>query len=150
MGDGDELRQLLDTLSRLRTQGELRPILVEGKKDEAALRALGFREMILRLNKGLSLLTFCEELKIHHDSVIILFDWDRTGSKLTRLVSGYLESLCMNYDTRFRKELEGLCKTRVKDVEGILPYIYDLLEDMKLPCPVEDLISSYEQGLVLA
>ena len=149
MNPETELRQLLKLLSTLRREATNSPIIVEGKKDERALRGLGFDGEIVQLNKGSSLLNFCDELKTRYEKVIVLCDWDRTGGKLTRKLSTYFDSLDMDYDTELRKKLIFLGKKRIKDVEGILSYTFDLLRQLRLPCKVGELITRYEEGKIL-
>lgn len=144
-----ELKQLLELLGTLRKEAAQSPIIVEGKKDERSLRALGFDGEIVQLNKGLSLLNFCDELKKRYEKVIILCDWDRTGGKITRKLATYFDSLDMDYDVELRKKLIFLGKKRIKDVEGILSYISDLLRQLRLPCKVGELITRYEDGKIL-
>ena len=144
-----ELKQLLELLGTLRKEAAQSPIIVEGKKDERSLRALGFDGEIVQLNKGVSLLNFCDELKERYEKVIILCDWDRTGGKIARKLATYFDSLDMDYDVELRKKLIFLGKKRIKDVEGILSYISDLLRQLKLPCKVGELITRYEDGKIL-
>ncbi|HID72189.1 MAG TPA: hypothetical protein EYP29_05555 [Thermoplasmata archaeon] len=143
-----KLREMLDLLSRLRNEGGSCPIIVEGKKDVRSLRSLGFEGEILQLNRGKSLLHFCEELKLKYEKVIILCDWDRTGGRLTHSLTTYLENLGVDYDTHLRKELIFISKKRMKDVEGMLSYITDLLNELNLSYEIHEIITLYEKGKI--
>ena len=149
MNAEEKLRQFLELLSTLRTEAAKTPIIVEGKKDVAALRALGFESEIVQLNRGLPLLTFCERLARDHDRVIILCDWDRTGGKITRHLINYFDSLDVDYDIAIRRELIFVGRRHVKDVEGIHSYITELLIQLKLPCELRDLVTLYENRKIL-
>ena len=54
-----KLQELFDELI---LTNETTPIIVEGKNDEAALRKIGAKGDIIRLNIGQSILNFCEEI----------------------------------------------------------------------------------------
>ena len=68
------------------------PIIVEGKKDIAALRKLGFEGTIEQLNRGWDLDRFCTYLYETYGTrneqggaaIELLMDWDRTGGRLQR------------------------------------------------------------------
>jgi len=146
----DELKQILKLLSELREESVTSPIIVEGKKDERALRTLGFGGTILQLNRGLSVVNFCDELKARYEKVIILCDWDRTGGKLASKLSSCLANLGMEYDIELRREIIFLAKKRIKDVEGILSYVSDLLRELQISCEFDELITKFEEGKILS
>ena len=77
------------------------PIIVEGKKDTAALRKLGFSGTIEQLNRGWDLDRFCTFLFEKYGTrnsqggaaVELLMDWDRTGGRLQKTLIGKLQAL---------------------------------------------------------
>ncbi|MFH1788244.1 MAG: toprim domain-containing protein [Candidatus Altiarchaeota archaeon] len=112
----DDVRSLLDELS-----GYVRePVIVEGAKDEDALKAAGF-ENIIRLNKGGSLLDAVESLQ-HLDRVVILTDLDQEGKilrkKLLKLFGPY-----GIHETKRPREI--LAQLRLSHVEGLKSLLKD-------------------------
>ena len=71
------------------------PVIVEGPKDERALRALGFSGTIEKVNRGW---TRSKLIAYLHDtygtrniidkgpSIIVAMDWDRTGGQLQKFL----------------------------------------------------------------
>ena len=54
-------------------------VLVEGRRDEIALRALGFTGPIEKLNRGWPVEKIIAYIDEKYESCILLMDWDRTG-----------------------------------------------------------------------
>ena len=114
----DRLEAVESILERLRKENKETPIIVEGKRDEESLRALGFTGEIIRINRGKSIVATCEGLA-GRGKVILLFDWDRKGAELTRAFGDALRQEGIEYDTRMRSELAVLVKKDIKDVESL-------------------------------
>lgn len=91
-----KLQELFDELI---LTNETTPIIVEGKNDEAALREIGAKGEIIRLNIGQSILNFCEDIARTYEEVVILPDWDDKGKQL------------------FKKLKDAFKYTRVKPIE---------------------------------
>ena len=147
----EKLIQLLDILLKIRSEAEAEGaiIMVEGKKDIAALSALGFQGEIRPLNRGHPVLEVAEELARKKKKVIILFDWDRTGRALSSKLASYLKGLDANYDLELRRELSLAVRARVKDVEGIDSYLRDLLSNLHLPFPLATILDRYQKKEIL-
>lgn len=129
MDDRDE--EILQTLEDLRELSLRLPVLVEGKKDRRALRGLGLRGKIVRVQNGSSIFELCETLARDHKEVVLLTDWDRRGGQLCRLLREGLAANGVRYNTEVRARLARLTKKEVKDVEG-LP---SLVERIRPPRP---------------
>ncbi len=99
-------------------QEEEGPIIVEGFNDTKALRNLGIEGEIIHLNRGDSIVVFCEKLR-GRSSAIILTDWDRKGGHLARIISDGLQANGVKYDLEYRARLAVICHKETKDVEGI-------------------------------
>jgi 5S rRNA maturation endonuclease (ribonuclease M5) len=112
----EEVEKLIKELVRL--SGTL-PIIVEGKKDEKALRELGVEGVIVRLNRGKSVFRTCERLSKEHEKVILMTDWDRKGGHLGRLLKDGLDANGVKYDEDIRARLAILTKKDIKDVESL-------------------------------
>jgi hypothetical protein len=84
----ERLREVLADLAEINRQI---PVIVEGKKDARALRALGFVGEIITLNRGKSLYDFTEDLAERYHKIIILMDWDTRGEELSSRLGRDLE-----------------------------------------------------------
>ena len=76
------LEELEKGLNELREENKTVPIIVEGEKDIDALRKLSIFGEIIRVNTGVSLTDFCDQLAGKYRDIIILTDWDRKGGFL--------------------------------------------------------------------
>ena len=107
-------------LEALRLDNDTAPVLVEGVRDERALRSLGLRGAIQIYNVGRSLPATAEHLVRNHKRVIVLFDWDRTGGNLTRRLQEQLHAQ-VDLDLSYRKELATVSQVRcVEDLPAAL------------------------------
>jgi len=113
------------------------PILVEGIRDEGALRELGFSGIIEKVNRGwdrsrLIAFLFEEYCKIPAPdggpSLIVLMDWDRTGGRLQSSIRERLMSLDIPVDEDLRGVLSRAFKPEGRTVESLLPHSSSLLE----------------------
>ena len=126
--DAERLEKLDKLLAELAEASLATPIIVEGKRDTKALRALGIEGTILELNVGKGVVDFCEGVARSHREVILLTDWDAKGGTLFRALADSLKSLGVKVDGDFRRELAGLAKKGAKDVEGVPGFILWLVE----------------------
>jgi len=122
----ERLDELLELLDKLRLANEETPILVEGERDEAALRRLGMEGVILRVKGADSVFAVCEGVGKAHRKAIILTDWDRGGGHLARLLMDMLGANGVRYDADFRKSLSRITKKEVVHVEGLDSYVENL------------------------
>ncbi len=107
------------------------PILVEGMKDERALRMLGFEGPIELMNRGWDrsrLVAYLYEKYSTRNLVdggpplILLMDWDRTGGRLQTALRDRLQALDVTVDEELRKVLLRTMKPEGRTVEAIAPY----------------------------
>ncbi|PIT85300.1 hypothetical protein COU36_04030 [Candidatus Micrarchaeota archaeon CG10_big_fil_rev_8_21_14_0_10_59_7] len=87
-------------------------VLVEGKRDEAALRAAGVTAPIV-LAGGRKAERVAEEAEAFGKPVALLFDWDGEGERKTREYSEL-----MGADTRLRKKMKRLLGLRTVEELG--------------------------------
>jgi 2,5-diamino-6-(ribosylamino)-4(3H)-pyrimidinone 5'-phosphate reductase len=122
----ERILQVLERLAEESARGT--PIIVEGKKDIEALRALAIEGNIVTAKTGgKSLLDVISEVeKTCSQQVILLLDFDRRGRELTRKLSQYLEKMGMKLNLTFWLGLSSLVGTEVKDVEGLASYMETL------------------------
>ncbi|MDH7563528.1 MAG: toprim domain-containing protein [Candidatus Bathyarchaeota archaeon] len=122
----EKLLQTLEKLAQKAVEGT--PIVVEGKKDIAALKALSIDgKMIAAKTGGKFLLDVVSEIeRCGAKEIILLLDFDRRGKQLTKKLIYYLEKSGITLNMRFWIELSSLLATEVKDVEGLASYMETL------------------------
>lgn len=97
-------------------------IVVEGRRDEKALRELGVEGNIRVINRGVSLLQFCEELSREERHVVLLVDWDAKGDELAEKLRGGLAHGGLEVDLEIRKGLRSLAWGSIKAVEELASF----------------------------
>ncbi|MDP8011992.1 MAG: toprim domain-containing protein [Thermoplasmata archaeon] len=97
------------------------PVIVEGKRDELALRKLGLKGKVIIFNSGSSLIEFCEKLERNYRKVILFLDWDEKGNELTNSIEKILSSEGVHCDLNYRKILYSLVGKSIRSVEEIYP-----------------------------
>lgn len=113
-------------IEELKKENEKIPIIVEGGKDEKALREIGIYGEIIKLNKGKTIAIFCEEVAKLHKEVIILTDWDFKGGELSKMLKKGFKANCVKIEMKFRAKISSLCKKDIKDVQSLEKYIKNL------------------------
>jgi len=99
-------------------------IVVEGKRDEDALKKLGYSGKICQFHSFKGLVKFADSMPKYR-SLILMLDSDRKGRYLTRRIIAQLQHR-MTIDLSFRKELTIITKGRVKNVEDLSMYVDDI------------------------
>ena len=94
-------------------------IIVEGKKDKAALQKLGLSN-IIELNKK-PLFQIVEEVSGSDDECIILTDLDKKGKELYGKLSSDLQKHGVKVNNKFREFL--FRHTKLRQIEGIDSYL---------------------------
>ena len=98
------------------------PIVVEGKRDKLALRALGFEGPIELFNRGWDLSRIVAYFYDNYGTrntidggppIILLMDWDRTGGQIQNSLRERLNSLDVPIDETLRNVL-----LRLKQIVG--------------------------------
>jgi len=111
----ENYKRFLELIDKLREfEGAL---IVEGPRDEVALRNLGVRAEIIRLSR----LPLPEVALIasSHEDVKILTDFDRKGEELAKKLLRYLAGYPCRVDIETWKELRKLVKKDIKGVEDL-------------------------------
>jgi 5S rRNA maturation endonuclease (ribonuclease M5) len=119
----ERLREVLFDLNEI---NRFAPIIVEGKRDKAALRKMGFKGNVITFNRGMGVYEFCEEIAGMYRSVVLLMDWDPEGERLMKKLSRGLKGHWEGFSS-FRKVLRVLCQKDIKDIQGI-PRLLERLE----------------------
>jgi len=115
--------KLVETLDDLVEANRTAPVIVEGERDEKALRSVGLKGEVVRLNAGMPLFNLAETIARRHREAIILTDWDHRGGQLCRLLRDALEANQVRFDVDLRARLTYLCRKDIKDVESLAAYV---------------------------
>ena len=112
----DDLKAFVKKLSDEANNGAL--IVVEGRRDEEALRSLGFSGTFFLLCRGRGikrLLTVAPAFK----KTIVLTDLDRKGGVLAAKVVTTLQSKNIRVDLFFRKELRSIMRDKIRSIQDL-------------------------------
>jgi 5S rRNA maturation endonuclease (ribonuclease M5) len=122
----ERILRVLECLAEESERGT--PVVVEGKKDIEALRALAVEGKIISAKTGgKSLLDVISEVeKAGVREVILLLDFDRRGKEWTKRIRQQLEKARIRPNVKFWCELLTLVGRDVKDVEGLTAYMETL------------------------
>ncbi len=120
----EETEKILTNLRNLSETGT--PIIVEGRRDEAALRKLGVTGRILPLKAhGESRHDFLERLDGSKDA-IVLTDFDREGKKLETWLYKELLQRGVKSNLKLWSRIKILTRTEVRSVEELPDFMRTL------------------------
>lgn len=99
---------------------EVDVIIVEGSRDERAIRKMGFEKDIIRYSDSkLRDVQFVDKVAKLYDCVTILTDYDRAGKRANKRLSVQLESL-VRLEKRYRAEIGSILGlSGMKTIESI-------------------------------
>lgn len=95
-------------------------IVVEGKRDSAALIKLGYSGKILEFHKFNGMIKFADSAAKYH-KIILLLDGDRKGRYLTKKIIELLERRT-KIDLLFKKKLVSITKGKIRFIEQLVCY----------------------------
>ena len=98
-------------------------VVVEGKRDEDALKKLGYTGKICQFHSFKGLIKFADSMP-KYKNLVLLLDSDRKGRYLTKRIISQLQHR-MTIDLSCRKELTAITKGRVKNVEDLTMYVIE-------------------------
>jgi len=114
------------------------PILIEGKKDEKALKKLGINGTFIKVSgSGLKLFEIAEKSVKLSSKVIILTDFDKKGEQLAKRLAEDIQSLGSYPNLEIRRKIMGITRKFIKDIES-LPRHMEQLELEERPNGVSD------------
>jgi 5S rRNA maturation endonuclease (ribonuclease M5) len=116
--DNSDLAELESWVDRLKAKDV--PILVEGKKDRAALVSLGIPDSNI-ISIGGPLYEVVEQIVSKAKKIIILTDLDPEGKKLYSRLKSDLSQFGVEVDDKFREFL--FRKTKLRQIEGLCAYL---------------------------
>lgn len=116
---GDEISDLRDFIVSLNCATES-VIVVEGKRDSAALKNLGYSQQILEFHRFGGMTKFADSVS-SHKSLILLFDSDRKGKYMTKKVIEQLERRT-RIDLSYKKRLMHITRGKISAIEELSQY----------------------------
>ncbi|MCX8177194.1 MAG: toprim domain-containing protein [Candidatus Bathyarchaeota archaeon] len=122
----EKIRMFMECLAEESAKGV--PIVVEGRRDIEALKAMGVNGQIISAKAyGKPLIEVVSKLEAYGFSeVILLLDFDRRGRELTRRLEEQLERAGIRPNLHFWNGLLELAHRDVKDIEGLASYMETL------------------------
>jgi len=122
----EKILQILNELAEESEKGT--PIIVEGKKDVEALRALGVKGIVLSVKTGgksfLDIVTEIEQRDV--PEVILFLDFDRRGKEGTKRLRQNLERAKIKANVKFWRGLLALVGKEMQCVESLNAYLDNL------------------------
>jgi 5S rRNA maturation endonuclease (ribonuclease M5) len=97
-------------------------VIVEGKRDSAALVKLGYSGKILEFHRFNGMVKFADSAAKYH-KIILLLDGDRKGKYLTKKIIELLERRT-KIDLLFKKKLVSITKGKIRFIEQLVCYEY--------------------------
>jgi 5S rRNA maturation endonuclease (ribonuclease M5) len=127
--DLEGLEELIATLLQASSEGAA--VIVEGRRDEQALRSLGLPGPVIMASRR-SALNLAEDAARRYRQIILLTDWDGKGEEMCRTIEMHLRSLGCRPDAEIRSRLKKLVKKEIKDVESLSRYTERMREQYGL------------------
>jgi len=111
-----EIKKFMDLLNSQKDS----VVVVEGKRDSAALIKLGYLGKILEFHKFNGMIKFADSAAKYH-KIILLLDGDRKGKYLTKKIIELLERRT-KIDLLFKKKLVSITKGKIRFIEQLVCY----------------------------
>ncbi len=112
----DEIKNFISHLNSMKKS----VVIVEGKRDTAALRKVGFSGKVLEFHRFGGMVNFADSVA-KYDRLIILFDRDRKGRTLTGKTIRLLQRRT-RIDLSFKKRLRVITKGKIMFIEQLICY----------------------------
>ena len=122
----EKILKILEVLADESAKGK--PVVVEGKKDVDALRALGVAGTVLTVKTGGKsfLDAVCEMEKMGVPEVILFLDFDRRGREGTKCLKQSLERTKIKNNTKLWRALSAIVGKEIQCVESLTAYMHAL------------------------
>ena len=95
-------------------------VIVEGKRDSAALKKIGYSGKVLELHKFGGMIKFVDYVA-KYQRLIILLDGDRKGRYLTGKIVEQLQHRT-KVDLSFKRKLVSITKGKIRFIEQLVCY----------------------------
>ena len=117
--DLDALEEQISALLEASHKGAA--IIVEGLRDERALRSLGVSGPVIMASRRPAL-ELAEDAARRYGSIVVLTDWDLKGDEMALKIEQHLRSAGVRADMEIRSRLKKLVRKEIKDVESLSLY----------------------------
>jgi 5S rRNA maturation endonuclease (ribonuclease M5) len=114
-----EISDIKNFVSNLNSMKES-VVIVEGKRDVAALRKIGFSGKVLEFHKFGGMINFVDSVA-RYENLILLFDGDKKGRYLTGKTIQLLQRRT-NVDLTFKKKMTSITKGKIRFIEQLVCY----------------------------
>ena len=119
----EKILRVLEALAEESAKGK--PIVVEGKKDVEALRALGVAGSVVTVKTGGKsfLDAVCEIETMDVPEIILFLDFDRRGKEGTKHLKQSLERAKIKPNVKFWRALSALVGKEIQCIESLTAYL---------------------------
>jgi len=117
--DLEALEELIASLYDASCEGAA--IIVEGRRDEMSLRALGLPGPVIMASRR-SALDLAEDAARSFPRIVLLTDWDEKGDEMAKKIEMHLRSAGLKPDIEIRSRIAKLVRKEIKDVESLSQY----------------------------
>ncbi len=114
-----EISEMKDFMFHLNSMKES-VVIVEGERDSAALKKIGFSGKVLEYHKFGGMINFADSVA-KHKNLILLFDGDKKGRHYTRKTIQLLQRR-VNVDLTFKRKLTSITKGKIRFIEQLVCY----------------------------
>lgn len=116
----ERITDFIHSLNRESENGSV--IVVEGKRDSAALTKLGFTGQVTLYNRFKGVLDFVDSQQMNDKKIILLLDMDRTGKYLTSRIVSLLQQRGTNVNLAYKRKLCEITNGKVRHIEDLGSY----------------------------
>jgi 5S rRNA maturation endonuclease (ribonuclease M5) len=116
----NQLREYIDMLNEESQNGSV--IVVEGKRDVAALSRVGFNGNVTVYHHFRGITDFVDNYHLNRKKIILLLDMDRTGKQLTSKLVTRLQYKGNNVTLFYKRALAKITNGKVRHVEDLVTY----------------------------
>ena len=122
-----KVREFIESLNNECKAGAI--VIVEGRKDEIALREIGFKGEILVYNNFKGIINFVDHVSRKGRKVILLLDRDRKGRSLTSKILKKLEILCPHDSLNYKKKFVKITHGKIMCIENLSNFCLPFVEN---------------------
>lgn len=122
-----KVREFIESLNNECKAGAI--VIVEGRKDEIALREIGFNGEILVYNNFKGIINFVDYVSRKGRKVILLLDRDRKGRSLTSKILKKLDILCPHDSLNYKKKFVKITHSKIMCIENLSNFCLPFVEN---------------------
>jgi 5S rRNA maturation endonuclease (ribonuclease M5) len=122
-----KIREFIESLNHECKAGAI--VIVEGKKDEIALRQVGFKGEVLVYNNFKGIINFADYVTRKGRKVILLLDRDRRGRTLTSKILKKLDILCHHDSLYYKKKFVRITHGKIMCIENLSNFCLPFVEN---------------------